>query len=83
MVFPHVMHAQRVDHITSRGCGHIWVTCLLRFCVQLSYTYCFLQYRYDLQRYFRGLTKVSDDCATTCFFSMIMSDTSEPPNTSH
>ena len=32
MVFPHVMHAQRADHVTSWVCGRIWVTCLLRFC---------------------------------------------------
>ena len=39
MVFPHVMYAQRADHVTSRVCGHIWVTCILRFCVQFSSTY--------------------------------------------
>ena len=35
-------------------------------------------YLYDLRHIFRGLKKVSHDCIT-----MMMSDTSEPPNSSH
>ena len=39
MVFPHVVHTQRVDRIISRGCGQTWVTCLLRFCTLLEPVY--------------------------------------------
>ena len=80
IVFPYAMHAQRVDHVTSRVCGHISVAWLLHFCVQLSFTYrpTASFYLYDLRFIFQGLTKVCHDCAT-----MMMSHTSEPPNSSH